>query len=727
MAYFAQPIQSVDYSRHFFDLAMDLDRIEWSIENNSAKDGTIDASLHAKLDFDLNNDSKMFSFYCQEIGKQPPQPQHVVYELQHLQTKVNHCFRKLYGVKPVLPALQSSSLLAIMPAPQSSQPTSLEWGAAPSTSSLRVEEIVEKKPFPPLPSASLLLGLISFSLRKGDEEQALLDFDSLSSEMQRGVYDALWLVRGKPIDHDNFGEVSFKNKEPRCASTPVQKACAVDLYKILAPFVHMLQVLGQNDLEGFKRIFNGLSEPMQNQVYFKHWEMMGKPTEQSSDASLKKIAHPDFGKVSILGLEPRCDVAPEKKAATLTAVLNDLKQKINQFQKSINNLQTHWDSIDSNNSIPGQQKNILKKDSLFRLAKTIVPIFTPDVVIAPINPQDSFVACAASYIEKHPCLRPFFLQLVPDLNLKSEETNPSSVATPQFDPHDVEGQKKYRVEIMNQTIATLSDRGYVNAKGERISLHLDTAKDSIAVVKSSEKQLHMRPYKYQTQIHLDKMDCLYVAEVLVNRGLNPIVLNAASDGHFGGGYKTGARAQEEDLCRRSGLSVVALREKEFYGLSKKWGPAAGLYIKDVPVFRAGVDQGYAYKDKPFQCAFAIFSAINNPRLTDGHLVGKEKAETIEKIRTMLHMAELKGHDSIVLMPFGCGAFRNPPVDISLIMMVVIEKEFPNSFKEIRFAVIEDHNSHNASSVGNYIPFKDAIEGHQKSPLVTKHGAKIFVN
>ena len=469
----------------------------------------------------------------------------------------------------------------------------------------------------------------------------------------------------------------------------------------------MVELLEQKDMEKFKKVCTELPAQLQNRIYHKHWEEMGRPTEQSKEAALRKIAHPDFGRASFLGLDKRCDVLPERKAATLGALIADVRQ----IRQSIVQIRDLWEKIDTDQSFSGSEKNIQKKNSLSALARGIIPFFTTDEVKSPNLLQDSFKGYAAAYAERYACLQPFFLQLIPDL-----------IITPRCASQDIEGQKKYLIEIMDQTFATLVKRGYRNAKDEWVSLNLDTAKASIAVVKSSEKKLRQRPFKYKTQIHLDNRNSLDVAEDLANRGLNPIVLDAASDEHFGGGYKTGTRAREEAICRRSGLSVVAQREQEFYGLSKKWGPSAGLYIKDVPVFR---DQEYAYKDQPFSCAFAIFAPLNNPSLTDGKLTGKENNETIEKIRTILHMAELKGHDSIVLVPFGCGAFNNPARDISLIMMVVIEKEFPNSFKEIRFAVPEDPNSQNVDSA--YIVFKGAIECYRNSLLETKYGAKIFIN
>src|SRR5580698_3052523 len=70
-----------------------------------------------------------------------------------------------------------------------------------------------------------------------------------------------------------------------------------------------------------KQIFDALPSEIQKAICFKHWQNCGSPTRENA---LSKMAHDNFGEVSLLGTEERCNVSVEKKVATLTAYLSSL-------------------------------------------------------------------------------------------------------------------------------------------------------------------------------------------------------------------------------------------------------------------------------------------------------------------------------------------------------------------------------------------------------------------
>ncbi len=282
----------------------------------------------------------------------------------------------------------------------------------------------------------------------------------------------------------------------------------------------------------------------------------------------------------------------------------------------------------------------------------------------------------------------------------------------------------YRTKIMQETLATLKEGSYTSADGIRHSLNLGSAARGVKVVLSGG-HVRQRPGSERTEISVKNQDCLYAAADLHAKGLNPIVLDMASNGHFGGGYLSGARAQEEECCRRSGLCLPldtqqGIQQTNFYPLNNH-SASAGLYVPHIPIIRAASDQEYRFMNHPFEVAFGVIAAINQPPVeTVGgklRLTPEAAGNTREKIRTFLQMAYEMGHRSVVFGALGCGAFRNPPDHVAEIAFDVITKEFAHCFKEIVVPIIEDHNSklsHNLE--GNFKPF---------ARRVTAAGGKAF--
>lgn len=273
---------------------------------------------------------------------------------------------------------------------------------------------------------------------------------------------------------------------------------------------------------------------------------------------------------------------------------------------------------------------------------------------------------------------------------------------------DVAAQQNYRVQIMNQTLGHLRAGSYQSPDGTRHSLDLTRAAQGASLLLSAGN-VAQRPGAEPTRIVVRNQDCLYAAADLHARGLNPMILDMASDGHFGGGYLVGARAQEEDCCRRSGLCYAAdtqhgVQTRNFYPLSGH-SAGAGVYVPHVPIFRAGYDKGYQLLNQPFEAAFGIFAGFNNPPLDlssgSPRLRPAEAVATREKIRCFFEMARQQGHQSVVFGALGCGAFRNPPDHIAEIAIDVINREFAHCFIEIVIAVLDDHN---AGPGGNFRPF-----------------------
>ena len=127
-----------------------------------------------------------------------------------------------------------------------------------------------------------------------------------------------------------------------------------------------------------------------------------------------------------------------------------------------------------------------------------------------------------------------------------------------------------------------------------------------------------------------------------------------------------------------------------------------LWIILTAVSRATKDEGYALLDNPFRAAVISVASLNyNPKHghnsldENGNIPEADKPVLKEKIRTILRIGILKGHDSLVLGALGCGAFCTPPAQMArLFHQVLDEEEFVDRFRKIVFAIIDSPSSNN---------------------------------
>lgn len=202
---------------------------------------------------------------------------------------------------------------------------------------------------------------------------------------------------------------------------------------------------------------------------------------------------------------------------------------------------------------------------------------------------------------------------------------------------------------------------------------------------------------YTTKITVVEQDCLDTAAQLKVDGLNPAVLILASATNPGGGVEIGSDAQEEQLFVRSNLLVAmypfkrSLAERYKLPVNEYQYPMetnfGGIYVPSAFVFRSGVEQGYAYMEKPFSMSFIAVAGIRKGRI-HSPLDNWEEEITRNKIRTILRVGLHEGHDSLVLGALACGAFHNDPVQIARLFHEVIDEvEFKDKYRQLTFAIL----------------------------------------
>ncbi|KAF0980472.1 hypothetical protein FDP41_013686 [Naegleria fowleri] len=259
-----------------------------------------------------------------------------------------------------------------------------------------------------------------------------------------------------------------------------------------------------------------------------------------------------------------------------------------------------------------------------------------------------------------------------------------------------------------------------------------------------------------TLITVVKEDCISSLIKLHEKGLNPCILNMASRNKGGGGFETGQPSQEETLFRVSNYIHSLLDPNDIYSkysesitsthqqrrtlsnhqthinnndehVNTSMGPKdfyplsdfQVIYSPNVQLFRNGEDKAYEYLECPLDISIIAASAYIRPgTFTDKktnqlRMTSKFEEGTKQKIRIILHAALDNGHDSIVLSAFGCGAYKCPSGHTAELFHEVIHKEFPNRFKEIVFAILDnDYTVKNSTTVDNNK--KQSVEGNNSS-------------
>ena len=173
----------------------------------------------------------------------------------------------------------------------------------------------------------------------------------------------------------------------------------------------------------------------------------------------------------------------------------------------------------------------------------------------------------------------------------------------------------------------------------------------------------------------------------IGKGHKVVSLNFAAATNPGGGFLTGARAQEEYLCRSSAL-YLAIKDSPMYAYHRREGHKrysdAMIYSPDVPVFR---DDTHRLLPAPYLASFITSAAP----LTK-HLHAEELTLVADILRKriwkILTVAQTHGHDSLVLGAWGCGAFGNNGNLVADLFHRALTVEFAGSFKEVTFAIVD---------------------------------------
>jgi uncharacterized protein (TIGR02452 family) len=164
----------------------------------------------------------------------------------------------------------------------------------------------------------------------------------------------------------------------------------------------------------------------------------------------------------------------------------------------------------------------------------------------------------------------------------------------------------------------------------------------------------------------------------------------ASAKNPGGGFLSGAQAQEESIARSSALYPCQTAAGEFYAFHRRQGDLRYsdrvIYSPGVPVFRA--DDG-ALLEEPYTMSFLTAAAPDLGAIATNQpeAAGSVPGVLAARAARVLAVAAAHGHRRLVLGAWGCGVFRNDPA--------VVAEEFAGQltrtqghFDHVVFAVLD---------------------------------------
>jgi uncharacterized protein (TIGR02452 family) len=175
-------------------------------------------------------------------------------------------------------------------------------------------------------------------------------------------------------------------------------------------------------------------------------------------------------------------------------------------------------------------------------------------------------------------------------------------------------------------------------------------------------------------------------------GADVACLVFASAKNPGGGFLSGAQAQEESIARSSALYPCQTAAREFYDFHRRQGDLRYsdhvIYSPGVPVFRA--DDG-ALLDEPYAVSFLTAAAPNLGAIGADQPAAASVPGVLEsRVERVLAVAAAHGHRKLVLGAWGCGVFRNDPAVVAAAFAARLARA-QGRFDHVVFAVL-DHQS-----------------------------------
>lgn len=258
-------------------------------------------------------------------------------------------------------------------------------------------------------------------------------------------------------------------------------------------------------------------------------------------------------------------------------------------------------------------------------------------------------------------------------------------------------KREYFKNIANGTLGIINSGYYVNELKEKVNIS-SLVNEAVEGTELISEFRDMESY-VTSNASFHKLKPVIINDTTINaiielrnKGINGniVALNFASAKNPGGGFETGANAQEESIARASALYPCLIKCSEFYEFHRKQGSPLYshkmIYSPDVPIFR---DDSGKFLNEPVLCSIITSPAVNANVARARGISESIIDETMNiRIKNILKLALNKNPSAIVLGAFGCGIFGNNPKEVSCMFASQLKENMKSSNIKIVFAIYD---------------------------------------
>jgi uncharacterized protein (TIGR02452 family) len=251
-----------------------------------------------------------------------------------------------------------------------------------------------------------------------------------------------------------------------------------------------------------------------------------------------------------------------------------------------------------------------------------------------------------------------------------------------------------RAKLGTEALEIMARGEYEAPSGRRVSLAeplaalrertIGLSPDALRALSQAQDLAHL---SYDTRVDVTPESTLAATARLAAAAPDPVLaLNFASAKNPGGGFLSGAQAQEESLARSSTLYASQQAAMALYEANRR-APSClythhMIYSPGVTFFR---DDDGCLLERPYHAALLTAPAVNVGALKP-HEHAQVEGVMRERTELLLSLAASQGHHRLVLGAWGCGVFKNDPTRVAGWFADALNGRFRRAFSEVVFAV-----------------------------------------